>query len=303
MTNDMLSSYLRAWARHRVFIALSSHEAAARSGLTCGEAARLFGALCLEAPPAGERFPPPPARTASQARSLPAECAVDLVVRDTSLIYRFSYGHPEPVRRGEVNAGFLSPDGLGGRLLPLLDALGERLRLVILRPAPLYRTEALPFGHLLERLDGFLAALPGPCRYALEPASPAVLRPEYFACLRAHGVLHVFDEGDPLFRMMPPLAEQLAAPGGFALPEAGSETGLVCVVRSTACAGLPGVPWPQPGLRRQGWCDAVRRCLAAGVPLHLFVDDEHDPLRSLGVLMAMLNTDLARQSVLRRRAA
>ena len=297
MTSDLLSSYIRAWSRHRVFIALASPDAALRSGLAPAEAARLFGAVPLELSLLPVASPASPSVSwLAAVRSAGGQ--VDVVVEDEALVYRFPYGHRDPERRGELNPAFLQAEGLAARLLPVLDGLAEQVRLVVLRPAPLYRTEALPFGELLGKLDGFLARLPRPYRFALEPAGAELLRPEYFACLRARGVAHVFGEGEGLLHTLPGLSEQLAAPGA---PSAGP----VCVVRSRACVPVPGLSWPgpDPAARRRGWCDAVRRCLSSGMPLYLSVDDERDPLRALGRLLELLNEDLARRSVFRRRAA
>ncbi len=288
MTHDVLSSYVRAWSRHRIFLAFPSPEAAARSGLSAPQAARLCGAACVELSP----FLPRPA-----APDAPDGCPVDLIVEDDSLTYRFPHRHPDPARRGEVNGDFLNPSLLAGRLSPVLETLKERVRLVVLRPAPLFHTETLPLSAMLGRLDRLLARLPGPYRYGLEPAGPVCLHPEYFACLRARGVVPLAAEGDSLLRALPPLADQLAAPDIVAPP--------ACVLWSQARPGAPGLPGPRPDRARrwQAWCDAVRRCLTRGIPLHLFIDDERDPLGALGFLMEMLNDDLARQSILRRRAA
>ncbi len=301
MTLDVLSSYLRAWSRHQVFFALPSYDAAARSGLSLPQAARLFDAACIEISPFLSRTPDP---------GMPDGCPVDLIVEDDSLVYRFPHRHPDPARRGEVNDGFLDPSALAGRLSPILDALKERVRLVVLRPAPLYGTETLRLSALLERLDRLLAQLPvrsshplgapsgpGPYHYGLEPPGPLCLHPEYFACLRARGVTPLAAEGDGLLRTLPPLAEQLTVPGVLAPP--------ACVLWSQAHSGVPGLMRPRPDrvCRWQAWCDAVRRCLARGIRLHLFVDDESDPLGALAFLMEMLNDDLARQSIIRRRAA
>jgi uncharacterized protein YecE (DUF72 family) len=48
-------------------------------------------------------------------------------------------------------------------------------------------------GAFLQELDPFLAALPGGFRYAVEIRNPEFLAPEYFTCLRSHGVAHVFN--------------------------------------------------------------------------------------------------------------
>jgi len=60
----------------------------------------------------------------------------------------------------------------------------------------------------LERLDPFLAALPPEFRYAVEVRNPEFLAADYFACLRAHGVAHVYNA----WSRMPELGSQVAIP-------------------------------------------------------------------------------------------
>lgn len=63
----------------------------------------------------------------------------------------------------------------------------------------------------LEALDPFLAALPTHFRYAVEIRNPEFLQPNYFACLRSHGVTHVFNA----WTRMPELGVQFAMPESF----------------------------------------------------------------------------------------
>ena len=142
MTHDVLSSYVRAWSRHQILLALPSQDAAACSGLSLPQAARLFDAACIEISPFLPRTP---------GAGAPDDCPVDLIVEDDALTYRFPHRYPDPARRGEVNDDFLNPSALADRLLPVLETLKERVRLVVLRPAPLYRSESLRLSALLER--------------------------------------------------------------------------------------------------------------------------------------------------------
>jgi uncharacterized protein YecE (DUF72 family) len=60
----------------------------------------------------------------------------------------------------------------------------------------------------LDRLDPFLANLPPEFRYAIEIRNPEFLARDYFACLRAHGVAHVYNA----WSRMPELRHQMAIP-------------------------------------------------------------------------------------------
>ena len=283
---SLAMTYLRAWARHEVFITLASRDAFARSGLNAGMAVELFGTSLAELPASGAlQYSPHGAGT------------VDVIVEDDALICRFPHDHADRARRGELNDAFLRPERFAERLAAALAPLGEAIRLVVLHPAPLYRTEEITFAGFLDLLDRFLSLLPPSYRYALEPAGPLCFRREYFACLNARGVAHVLSEGETLFRTLPPLSDQLVLPGVLDHP--------FCVVRTMPDPVVPGMLRPPPDalLRRQGWCDVVRRCLAEHRPVYLFADDAVDPLRSLMAFMTMMNEDLAERSVIRSNAA
>ena len=58
----------------------------------------------------------------------------------------------------------------------------------------------------VKELDPFLARLPAGWRYAVEIRNAEFLAPDYFACLRAHGVTHVYNA----WSRMPEVGEQMA---------------------------------------------------------------------------------------------
>ncbi|MCL6507432.1 MAG: DUF72 domain-containing protein [Bryobacteraceae bacterium] len=60
-------------------------------------------------------------------------------------------------------------------------------------------------------LEKFLSRLPVTFRYAVEIRNPDFLVPDYFECLRAHGVAHVFNA----WTRMPELAVQIAIPEAY----------------------------------------------------------------------------------------
>jgi uncharacterized protein YecE (DUF72 family) len=70
----------------------------------------------------------------------------------------------------------------------------------------------------LERLNPFLASLPPEFRYAVEIRNPEFLEPDYFNCLRAHRVAHVYNA----WSRMPELRHQMA------IPESATADFLVC---------------------------------------------------------------------------
>lgn len=95
-----------------------------------------------------------------------------------------------------------------------------------LRPLEIYRAQiaALIFefgtfpkksyaqaADFLSDLDRFLAALPSGWRYSVEIRNPEYLGEDYFACLRARNVAHVFNA----WTRMPALGAQFRIPGAF----------------------------------------------------------------------------------------
>ncbi len=76
-------------------------------------------------------------------------------------------------------------------------------------------------------LDVFLAQLPAGWTYAVEIRNAEFLRPDYFACLRAHKVTHVYNA----WTRMPEIADQIAMPD--------SRTAEVLVARALLRRGRP----------------------------------------------------------------
>lgn len=100
---------------------------------------------------------------------------------------------------------------------------GHALREMFLRPLLPYREKTgvliFEFGTFskksfeelpafLERLNPFLSALPREFRYAVEIRNAEFLERDYFACLRSHGVAHVYNA----WSRMPELRYQIAIP-------------------------------------------------------------------------------------------
>jgi uncharacterized protein YecE (DUF72 family) len=79
----------------------------------------------------------------------------------------------------------------------------------------------------IKMLDAFLSRLPTGWMYALEIRNAEFLTPEYFACLRAHGVTHVYNA----WSRMPEIADQIAIPD--------SQTTELIVARALLRRGRP----------------------------------------------------------------
>jgi uncharacterized protein YecE (DUF72 family) len=137
--------------------------------------------------------------------------------RQTPETFRWGFKIPEQIT---VPVWPVHPryGALAGRDNPaFLDAL--LLQQGFLRALEPYRAQTgvliFEFGTLRKNvaefvlmLDPFLARLPGGWRYAVEVRNPELLKPDYFACLRAHRVTHVYNA----WTRMPEITEQMAIP-------------------------------------------------------------------------------------------
>lgn len=135
--------------------------------------------------------------------------------------FRFAFKVPELITCKTFPTHLRYGPKAGKENESFLDA--GMLREMFLRPLLQYRNKTAllifefgTFAHrsfpnraaFLERLDPFLAALPPEFRYSVEIRNPEFLESEYFACLRRHGVAHVYNA----WSRMPELPYQLSIP-------------------------------------------------------------------------------------------
>ena len=145
--------------------------------------------------------------------------------------FRFAFKVPEQVtckmfpsharygqQAGKDNESFLDAELLKEMFLRPLWPYHSRTALLIFEFGAFSRRAIAEPGEFLERLDPFLAALPPQFRYAVEVRNPEFLQPDYFGCLRARGVAHVYNA----WSRMPELRQQMA------LPQSATADFLVC---------------------------------------------------------------------------
>jgi uncharacterized protein YecE (DUF72 family) len=114
-------------------------------------------------------------------------------------------------RAGTENPSFLNAALFEDALLAALEPYRRQVAALIFEFGTFSkRSYPSPAGFLAD-LDRFLGALPSSWRYSVEVRNPEYLGAEYFACLRAHGVAHVFNA----WSRMPELHRQIAMPGAF----------------------------------------------------------------------------------------
>lgn len=144
--------------------------------------------------------------------------------RQTPAGFRFAFKAPEQLTckvfpaharysalAGVENESFLDAELLKQSFLRPLDAYRDRTALVIFEFGSFAKKTFFDVSEFLERLDPFLAKLPGEFRYAVEIRNPDFLDREYFRCLRSHKVSHVFNA----WSRMPELRHQMAIPESF----------------------------------------------------------------------------------------
>jgi uncharacterized protein YecE (DUF72 family) len=139
--------------------------------------------------------------------------------------FRFAFKVPEQItckvfpaharygaQAGKPNEAFLDSRTLQEMFLRPLLPHREKTALLIFEfgafRVPSGRRSFPDLGEFLDQLDPFLTSLPPEFRYAIEIRNPEFLARDYFACLRAHGVAHVYNA----WSRMPELRRQLAIP-------------------------------------------------------------------------------------------
>lgn len=112
---------------------------------------------------------------------------------------------------GQTNPSFLNVELLEQAFLKRLEPYRERVALLIFEFGAFSRQAYAQPRDFLDELDRFLAALPAHFRYSVEIRNAEYLGGDYFDCLRAHRVAHVFNA----WTRMPELDTQLRMPGAF----------------------------------------------------------------------------------------
>jgi len=111
-------------------------------------------------------------------------------------------------RAGDNNSSFLDAALFQTAFLDLLAPYRPRVAALIFEFGSFAKQCYSDVGAFLKELDPFLRALPRDFRFAVEIRNPDFLSPEYFACLRAYQVAHVFNA----WTRMPEIGVQMRLP-------------------------------------------------------------------------------------------
>ncbi|MGC8794402.1 MAG: DUF72 domain-containing protein [Bryobacteraceae bacterium] len=115
------------------------------------------------------------------------------------------------VQGGQVNPSFLNRDLLERAFLARLEPYRDRVAALIFEFGTFSKQAYATVDEFLQDLDRFLGCLPAGFRYSVELRNPEYLVGDYFDCLRARRVAHVFNA----WTRMPELDVQLRIPGAF----------------------------------------------------------------------------------------
>ena len=114
-------------------------------------------------------------------------------------------------RGGTANAGFLDPKLFATAFARPLAPHGDRVACLIFEFGTFSKKTFATPEAFVERLDGFLGALPRGPRYSVEIRNAEYLGDRYFEALARHNVAHCFSS----WTRMPEIGDQIARPGAF----------------------------------------------------------------------------------------
>ena len=137
--------------------------------------------------------------------SAPAKLRFALKVPEDVTVKQFPRHPRYGPRAGDNNSSFLDAGLLDSAFLDPLAPYRPRVTALIFEFGSFAKGCYPDAEAFLQELDPFLAALPAGFRYAVEIRNPEFLSREYFACLRSHGVAHVFNA----WTRMPEIATQM----------------------------------------------------------------------------------------------
>ena len=124
---------------------------------------------------------------------------------------KFAFKVPQQITAKAFPSSYLDTAMLDDLFLGPLDAWRPQVAALIVEFGTFSHASYAGLRDFLRDLDRFLAALPRRFRYAVEIRNPEFFEPDYFRCLRAHGVAHVFNA----WTRSPSLADQLRLPDPF----------------------------------------------------------------------------------------
>ena len=170
------------------------------------EYAETFKTVCVDA--AYYQFPSAK-YLSGLVEKVPADFRFSFKVTDDITLKRFTNLPRFGVKAGKPNDNFLNAELFNNAFLKPCEPFRNQVGLLIFEFSRFYSADYEHGRDFIADLDGFLSKLPEGWNYGVEIRNQEWLQPDYFAVLRKHGIVHVFNN----WSRMPTVGEQMVVTG------------------------------------------------------------------------------------------
>lgn len=140
---------------------------------------------------------------------VPTDFLFTFKVTDDITLKRFTNLPRFGIKAGKPNGNFLNADLFINAFLKPCEPFRSNIGVLIFEFSRFYSTDYEHGREFVADLDAFFSKLPKGWRYGVELRNKDWLQPDYFAVLRKHEVVHVFNN----WSMMPTVGEQMVVTG------------------------------------------------------------------------------------------
>ncbi len=173
---------------------------------------------------------------------------------------------------GTENPDFLSTELFRDSFLKPIEALRKKRGVIIFEFSTFRHASGVTYDHFIDRMGRFLEGLPQGYEYAVEIRNRDFLRGDYLKMLASNGVAHVLNS----WTRMPPILEQIEMSGiltaPFSVSRALLKPGRTYEEAVQLFEPYDSIKEELPDLRL-GLAGAVRRCVAEGRSLYVYVNN------------------------------
>jgi len=140
---------------------------------------------------------------------VPTDFLFTFKVTDDITLKRFTNLPRFGIKAGKPNGNFLNAELFINAFLKPCEPFRSNIGVLIFEFSRFYSTDYEHGREFVADLDAFFSKLPKGWRYGVELRNKDWLQPDYFAVLRKHEVVHVFNN----WSMMPTVGEQMVVTG------------------------------------------------------------------------------------------
>ena len=170
------------------------------------EYAETFKTVCVDA--AYYKFPSTKYLDGLMTK-VPTDFLFTFKVTDDITLKRFTNLPRFGIKAGKPNGNFLNAELFINAFLKPCEPFRSNIGVLIFEFSRFYSTDYEHGREFVADLDAFFSKLPKGWRYGVELRNKDWLQPDYFAVLRKHEVVHVFNN----WSMMPTVGEQMVVTG------------------------------------------------------------------------------------------